>query len=463
MKRLNLAVTIAAVALACLWFLEGYPTVIYDSWGYYYLSGILRTSGILAWPTDFRTYGYPLFLAIVTGFRDLPPEEFRLVVFAVQLLLYLGTCWFVSRKLARIFQSESLGALAFAVGALNPVLLLHTTEPLSDLLSAVLIQLGLALSWRRPAAGARTERTTIWQPMLSFFCAGAAVAVRPANVVVVQALVLVWVYRAYRWRDLRAASIGAAIAGLIPPFIPQLVINYRLSGRLNPLIMRSLYRTQTIWGMGWLKYGTVVIPDHSPFLVYVNTLSGTDPDPWSYLRHHPLRYLATLGLHAFAMLDYDLPFTYVTDLHPWYRWPLSLVNYGLLYLALAGCFLGIARVIRRRRIDEVGFALLSTVLVAASSVLVYAPVAVENRFGLTVEALMTPLIVMSLLRLSRANETRQGTRALMILGAPIYVLASVVLSAWISTKQANPFFPSPANAFVLNPQRAHLPKAPPTP
>jgi hypothetical protein len=90
-------------------------------------------------------------------------------------------------------------------------------------------------------------------------------------------------------------------------------------------------------------------------------------------------------------------------------------------------------------------------------------VAVENRFGLTVEALMTPLIVMSLLRLSRANETRQGTRALMILGAPIYVLASVVLSAWISTKQANPFFPSPANAFVLNPQRAHLPKAPPTP
>ena len=40
-------------------FVQGYPTVIYDSWGYHYLSEILRTKGLLAWPTDLRTYGYP--------------------------------------------------------------------------------------------------------------------------------------------------------------------------------------------------------------------------------------------------------------------------------------------------------------------------------------------------------------------------------------------------------------------
>jgi hypothetical protein len=34
------------------------------------------------------------------------------------------------------------------------------------------------------------------------------------------------------------------------------------------------------------------------------------------------------------------------------------------------------------------------------------------------------------------------------------IVAAVFLSAWISTKQTNPTQPSPANAFVLDPERA---------
>src|SRR5262249_16387788 len=51
-------ITVAAAAIACAGFVAGYPTVIYDSWGYQYLSEILRTKGLFAWPTDLRTYGY---------------------------------------------------------------------------------------------------------------------------------------------------------------------------------------------------------------------------------------------------------------------------------------------------------------------------------------------------------------------------------------------------------------------
>src|SRR5207253_1186483 len=128
-----------SVALAVLFFLDGYPTVIYDAWGYYHLSEILRDGGLFAWPTDTRTYGYPLFLAAVAGFREIPPEELRLVAFLAQLAIYLAASAFVGRRLARIFRSPSLGVCAYACAALNPVLLLHTTEPLSDSLSAVLI------------------------------------------------------------------------------------------------------------------------------------------------------------------------------------------------------------------------------------------------------------------------------------------------------------------------------------
>ena len=302
-------VTIGAAALACLWFVAGYPTVIYDSWGYYYLAGILRTAGLSGWPTDVRTYGYPLFQVLVTGFRDLPPEEFRLIVFFGQLAVYLAASAFVARRLARIFASPRLGTAAYAIAALNPVLLLHVTEPLSDLLSAVLILLAVALTWRLP--GGAPGRTSPWEPFLSFLFAGAAVAVRPANLVVVAALGAVWVLRAALWRDVGIRHAGAALAGLLPPFLPQVAINYRMFGKLNPLIEKNLYSLQTGWGMAALKYGTLIMPGRSPFLVYTNPLYRGDPSPAAFLRHHPFGYAATLLLHGFGMLDHDLAFTYV--------------------------------------------------------------------------------------------------------------------------------------------------------
>ncbi len=115
-------------------------------------------------------------------------------MFAVQLAVYLVACAYVGRRLADVFDSPGLGVLAYAVGALNPILLLHVSETLSDLLSAVLILVSVALAWKAPGRGA--PRSPTRQIFLSFFFAAAAVAVRPANIVVVVALVLVWAVRA---------------------------------------------------------------------------------------------------------------------------------------------------------------------------------------------------------------------------------------------------------------------------
>ena len=460
LRNAYLAVTAAAVAIGCAAFVAGYPSVIFDSWGYYYLSGILRTKGLFGWPTDVRTYGYPLFVALVTGFRDVPPEEARLIAFGSQLAIFLGACFFVSRRLARILGSATAGFWAYAFSALNPVLLLHTTELLSDLLSAVLLQLALAFAWRLPADG-RASQTASRQIFLSFFCAAAAVEVRPGNAVVVAALVLVWAFRAVRWRDVRIGSAGVALAGFMLPLIPQMMINSRRFGTLSPLIVSDLYRQQRLWGMGALKYGTVLIPGHSPFLTYVNPFYRGDPGPRSFLLHHPVEYVTTLALHAFAMLDSDLPFTYITNLRPGYRWPLSIVNYLLLYLALVGCLLSVARVLRRRPIDETAFALWSTVVVCAAYLAIYLPVEVESRFGLALELLMTPLVVTGALWFVRTRPKPHTARTLLAVGAPAFVLSCALLSAWISTTQTSQFVSSPANAFVLDPPRAALRATPP--
>jgi hypothetical protein len=439
--RLRLAITASAVLLASLCFREGYPTPIYDSLGYYILSIVLRIQGLSAWPTDLRTYGYPLFVAIVTGFRDLPPEEVRLATFVAQLVVFLAVCHCVSRKLAAIFRSETLGVWAYGVGALNPVLLIHTTELLSDLVSAVLVQLCVALSWKVPeedAAGGGVNRRVF----LSFLCAGAAVAVRPANAVVVVALCAVWALRAGRWREPGLSGVVAALVGLIPPLVPQTIINYGLSGKLNPLLVAGLYGQQRVWGMGTIKYGTVLIDGRSPFLTYLNPFYAGDPGPRVFLLHHPLRYLATLGLHAFAMLDPDLPFTYVTDLRPGYRWPLGVLNAVLLYLALVGLLLGAWRALRRRKFDELEFVFLSTLVVGSAYLVLYLPVAVESRFGIPILSLATPLIV-GAGWLWRFGGIGPAGKTAAALGLPVWLTGCVLLSAWISATQTDRFVPSP--------------------
>ena len=114
----------------------------------------------------------------------------------------------------------------------NPVLLLHTGEVLSDLLSAVLVQLAVALCWRLPGGSPRGgddgERLSL------VFVRGAAIAVRPANAVVAAALALVWADPdppLARTAARRASAVAAAAAGLILPLIPQLLINWLSSGR----------------------------------------------------------------------------------------------------------------------------------------------------------------------------------------------------------------------------------------
>ena len=439
-----LLVTGAAVALAVLFVGAGYPSPIYDGWGYYRLAALLRERGLAGWPTGIRTYGYPFFALVVTGFRPIGPEAFRLALFVAQLVLYLAVCAFAARRLARIFGSPALGVAAYALGALNPALLLQATEPLTDLLSAALILAAVALTWRCPEGRPPGAPAALSLP--SFLCAGFAVAVRSPNVAAVAGLAAAWALRTWRWKEAKRRLLVAAAVGLLAPLVPQAIARHAQTGAYLPLVEPGLYRDQAAWGMRVLKYGTLVVDGRPPFLLTANPLDRGAATPGEFAAHHPLAYAGTLFLHGFALLDRDLPFTYVTDVDPWYRVPITFANLLLVGLALTGLGAAAMRLARRPArtrespaigaLDERAFVSVSTALVAAAYLAVYLPVAVESRFGAPLQALAPVLAVAGLASLTGPSATRTRRAALAM--AALAACGGLALSSWIARHRSNP-------------------------
>jgi hypothetical protein len=131
-------------------------------------------------------------------------------------------------------------------------------------------------------------------------------------------------------------------------------------------------------------------------------------------------------------------------------------------VAAIGGIVEAARLVRRRSLDESGLVLVGAVLVGGAYALVYLPVAVEGRFGLPLFALMTPLLVWGLAWLRGPGGSRRA-RAVAVVVALLSLAGCGGLSAWLASKRTNPYVPSPANAFVLNPKPALGPTPPPPP
>jgi hypothetical protein len=427
--------TIAAIALALLLFFSGYQDLIYDAWGYAELARRLSRLGPMGVASEWRTYGYPLFVALCNGFHPDGPRTVRALVFAVQLVIYLGACAFGARVLASAFGSPRFGRIVYVAGALNPFLLARTTECLSDLLSAVLVYISVLFVIPR-AAPPESPSAVARRATMSFAAAALATIVRPSNLAVLAAIGFLWIVRQARWRELRRSSVAPILAAIVLPFLPQLIVNASAFGRLQPLIVESLYAKQIGWGMSGLKYGALVVHGEPPQVHYDNPFYRSETTVADFARRRPAAYFATLGLHLFAMFDHDFLLTYSTEAHPSYRWPLSVLNYAFLFLVLAGIatFCREARNAEPRRAAEIfaGFALL---VAAVSSVALYIPTLVESRFAAPAEILLTPFLAVAVERFRRLRETRRW-RTLAAAGvmAALFVAGSARLSAWIAAQ-----------------------------
>jgi hypothetical protein len=365
-------------------------------------------------------------VAICSGFRRLSPEVVRPLVFVPQLILYLAACAAAARSFGRVFPRRGFATVFYASAALNPVLLARVTEVLSDVLAAILVLLAVVLTvdparTRRPVAAAAG----------SLACGALAAVVRPANVTIFAAIVILWIVRGVLTKSLPAIALPVLLAAALLPFVPQIVINSRAFGKPEPLIVARLYRDQTLWGTANLKYATSVIPDQPPEIGYANPLYRGDPSAGEFLRRNPVGYLATLGVHLFAMFDQDFLFTYVTDLHPWYRWPLSAMN--LAFLVLAGW--GIVLALRPPSSREARFATIAILFTSLVYVGIHLPIAVESRFSIPIDLFLTPFFTVALLRIGEL--WRSGSRRAIVriaVATLVCVGLGLVLSGWIAAQ-----------------------------
>ncbi len=135
--------------------------------------------------------------------------------------------------------------------------------------------------------------------------------------------------------------------------------------------------------------------------------------------------MLTLALRLHAFIDQDFPFPYIRDLNPWYRFPLGVLNFGFLLIALWGLVTGL----RARHVPP--FPLLALLVILAGYVAVYLPTTIENRYGMPGVLLVLPGFALGL----RDIQVRWSARSRTLLtGAVILaglVAGGLVLSEWV--------------------------------
>jgi hypothetical protein len=448
--------TLGAVLLANLFFWGHGHILIHDAQGYYELSKIINQNGLFRFADDqhtmhpglhilfeLRTYGYPLFIALCSLFTNHEPLAVQIAVFNCQLLLCLAACFFCARALQHVFKASGFGTWLYVCTVLNPYVLIHTTEILSDLLSAVLTYLVFVLSLQAglhesvednlfagPSSGGWRRQAIVF---LASFLAGLSALVRPANIAVIFALGVFWLIRALIAQRLSLRLSLVMILGLFIPFIPQLTNNYRNFHKIQPLVIGNVGGAELSLGCWYLKYATVVVDNEQPQLFYPNPFSHREiSTPQSFLRKRPLAYAITLSLHAFALLDQDFPFTYIRDLHPWYRWPLSMLNYLFLAVSLYGMYLAVRRFVRRGRSDQATWGSIASLVMSACYLALYLPCQPESRYSLPVFFLWSPFFVAAILNLRKMIAYRRYLPAARVAACCIvFVGCCAWLSSWM--------------------------------
>jgi hypothetical protein len=451
--------TLGAALMANMYFWGHGHVLIYDACGYYELSKIIGQNGLFRFSDDqhtmnpalhvlfeVRTYGYPLFLAFCSLFTNHETLSVHFMVFNCQLLLCLAVCYLGARTLQGVFKAPEFGTWLYVCTALNPYVLIYTTELLSELLSAILIYLVFVLSLKSAIdridddnPSPRSTSPSEGHAALVFFVAflaGFSVMVRPANIAIVFALVLFWSIRAAAAKQLSLTLLLVMGLGLLTPFIPQLANNYRNFHRIEPLVIRAIGEAELGLGCRFLKYATVVADNEDPQLFYPNPFAPRGiSTPVDFLRKRPQAYALTLSVHAFALLDQDFPFTYIRDLHPWYRWPLSVLNYVFLAGSIYGIYLAARRFVRRRRLDQVTWGVLAALIMSASYLALYLPCQPECRYSLPVFFLWSPFFVCAMFRFRQMMAYRRYLLATRLaLGCVVFVSCCMWLSYWIQAQ-----------------------------
>lgn len=430
LTALIVAVSAASAALLVFRYTQ-YPSLA-DSWSYRFFAFRFRMHGVLHDFGTIRTYGYILFLYVLTFVSGWSHQHLAVVAGIVQWLLHAGAALYLASGLRRFGPSVALGAL-IGLLLLPPGLALVTdvlTEGLSLPIAVALAALAVhTAGCYRPG---RTEATIVLGALL----AAAALMVRPANLPLVAGWhvgVLAALLVSPAWSRVRlrlAATAVAAFAGAaLIVWGPQTLYAAKATGEWTFMPTCRLGSFQIAYGITVWKYDTIVgavgaAPWNTVNPFFVGPLAFGEE--WKWYLSNPVRGAATLAGHLLMSFNARTPFTYIYDLRPPYAWPHRALVFAILIFGLWRAFdlLGRARVAELRR-----WALpLAFVLVAfAGASAVNAISAVEVRFAAVPLAVLACLAAWHGLALVMGEERLRPAR-LYASGAAILLL--LALAAW---------------------------------
>jgi hypothetical protein len=400
MRFVYVWVTLVAVVIAHVAFWWGHQGLYWDSAAYFYFAQQIAKDGLFNFSNDTRTFGYPLFLALVWVFSESNSATLQFLAFFAQLWVLLLACMLAVRVFSSLFLNSTLTRLLFTMLILNPLMLVYTGVVLSDLLSAVLIFASVLLSIAplpRPDSHIQRSHILLRQALLavgSFFLLGCATMVRPADFIVVVAVGLVWILRFFKFHEGTPALWLVMLVAFCLPFFPQVVNNYRTYGKFQPLVVRSLYYDQLNWGIQYLRLSSVTLPDEKHGVGYVNPFwSPRMATITDFFRERPLEFITTQGIHLFALFQQDYVYPYITVLKVWYTLPIAVANGLFLFGSLSGIAVWIIKGTWRKTFRQLDLALAGMLLSSVAYVSVYALGGVDSRYSLPVYWLLAPFFV----------------------------------------------------------------------
>ncbi len=422
----------ALIAHGFYWRIVSYPSACCDAQRYLDAAEELVRNGLFSkfQGSNFRTYGYPWVLSFLLRLSRRTGVDWGLLIFELQLLLHLASALFVRGAVLRLAPARA--ALVSAALALNPFVLSYAPETLTESISISLTTFAIGLWMRQLAAEAADGG---WRVLVAGgLVVGLAVMIRPANVYLAASWLLATVATALTTRGGRTRAALASLLSvtcLMVPMLPQLANNIRHYGRPTPLVVFSGMSSGHWMGIRNLKYATA-LPVPGLRVLYENPFAaGTTIDrsrPLAWYGAHPLAGALTLGLHVFNLLDQDLFFTYSRDLDPWYRIPVGVIDHGMVALSLVGAWRLLRRAWRAedRRLRLAMFALAGFLVCYCA---VYAPLAVDMRYGLPLLLLAMPFAAWT--AAEAAQRATNAHRAALAGFVVAYIVAALAVSAWV--------------------------------
>jgi hypothetical protein len=425
----------AIMSVVLLGRLQYYPSIVSGTDAHAYLTYALsfREHGLLSDFGNIRTYGYPLFISIVSFLSTRDPIILALICGLLQVAFYGGAVlWLAS---ATDGYSPAFG-LAVRVGLLlNPFVVSIVVDLVSESIAITLLIMMIAVLLKIANLASAAYATT-W---LSFgsVLANFAVMVRPASLAFVIAWGVVTIAYLYRRRRIAMLFAHTVIWGLSGALLwaPQYSYNLINFGIGSVFPVCPIGRIQIAYGILVLKYETLIRVDGVIPLFLVNPWYDgfvSDLGTWRWYFERPLRGLATLVGHVVGSFDVNHLFVYVHGWPPPWRIPVSFLMWAIqLFGIAAGIRIAAAGILAwnsRQHLSRLNlFAIFISVVVAIIGA-VNSVSAVETRLNVIPIALFCVLGVSEIGQLYRRSSSivLWQVAVILILAAGAAAISSII-------------------------------------